>query len=528
MAFNGSGTFNRNTGVYTGSTAWTQTRDAARKVRADDHDTHDQDIANGLSNCVTKDGQTTITANLPMAGFRHTNCGNAVSDTDYTTLGQIKSGVTFNSSAKIKGDFSNATVESRTAFQTSTTNGNTLLEVIPDGTATTAQITLNGASDPANTATLQVQNVGTEVRLNASKRGTGSYTPMVFYTSDLERMRIATDGRVALGGPATVRAQFHVLGAGQTTAALTDAGNRGGTLRVIDANGSAGNGGAITFGTSTADTADSVGFAAIKGLLTNGATNTTGDLAISTRNAIADTALTERIRIMAAGQVGIGTSAPANQLHVHTSAVGGDTSLQITNNSSGITSADGFTILMQNGLDCYMSLRENANLFFRTNDTDRLVCTSAGNTRPGADNTYTIGQSGTRWSAVWAANGTIQTSDQREKTDIADAALGLNFIKALRPVSYKWVNGGNTVSKNENGETVLTPQPGSRTHWGLLAQEVKAAVDAAGIDFGGWLLTDKNDPDSQQALRYDQFIAPLIQAVKELLARVEALEAGNP
>lgn len=198
MAFNGSGTFNRNTGVYTGSTAWTQTRDAARKVRADDHDTHDQDIANGLSNCVTKDGQTTITANLPMAGFRHTNCGNGVADTDYSTVGQIKAGVTFNSSAKIKGDFSNATVGSRTAFQTSTTNGNTLLEVIPDGTATTAQITLNGASDPANTATFQVQNVGTEVRLNASKRGTGSYTPMTFYTSDLERMRIAANGRVGI------------------------------------------------------------------------------------------------------------------------------------------------------------------------------------------------------------------------------------------------------------------------------------------------------------------------------------------
>jgi hypothetical protein len=38
-------------------------------------------------------------------------------------------------------------------------------------------------------------------------------------------------------------------------------------------------------------------------------------------------------------------------------------------------------------------------------------------------------------------------------------------------------------------------------------------------------LTDKNDPTSQQALRYDQFIAPLIQAVKELSQKVEVLEA---
>jgi hypothetical protein len=53
---------------------------------------------------------------------------------------------------------------------------------------------------------------------------------------------------------------------------------------------------------------------------------------------------------------------------------------------------------------------------------------------------------------------------------------------------------------------------------------VKAALPA-GVDFGGWVLTDKNDPNSQQALRYDQFIAPLIQAVKELSAKVEVLEA---
>jgi hypothetical protein len=58
----------------------------------------------------------------------------------------------------------------------------------------------------------------------------------------------------------------------------------------------------------------------------------------------------------------------------------------------------------------------------------------------------------------------------------------------------------------------------------LIAQEVQEAVAAEGVDFAGWLLTDKDDPDSQQALRYDQFIAPLIKAVQELTAKVEKLE----
>jgi len=33
------------------------------------------DLATGLSTCITKDGQTTITANLPMATYRHTGGG---------------------------------------------------------------------------------------------------------------------------------------------------------------------------------------------------------------------------------------------------------------------------------------------------------------------------------------------------------------------------------------------------------------------------------------------------------------------
>jgi hypothetical protein len=53
---------------------------------------------------------------------------------------------------------------------------------------------------------------------------------------------------------------------------------------------------------------------------------------------------------------------------------------------------------------------------------------------------------------------------------------------------------------------------------------VKQAVDAAGVDFGGWVLTDKDDPDSQQALRYDQFIAPLTKALQEALQKIEDLE----
>lgn len=140
--------------------------------------------------------------------------------------------------------------------------------------------------------------------------------------------------------------------------------------------------------------------------------------------------------------------------------------------------------------------------------------------RPATDNATTLGASGARWSALWAATGTIQTSDARQKTDIAPSDLGLDFILALEPVSYRWLVGGN-----EDG----TPRPGRRTHYGLLAQQVKTVLDTIGCaDFAGHVQADPADPDSEQGLRYDAFIGPLIAAVQALAKRVEALEAAKP
>lgn len=48
------------------------------------------DILAGLTNCVTRDGQSPPTANLPMAARRHTGVGNAVADSDYAAWGQTK------------------------------------------------------------------------------------------------------------------------------------------------------------------------------------------------------------------------------------------------------------------------------------------------------------------------------------------------------------------------------------------------------------------------------------------------------
>jgi len=142
---------------------------------------------------------------------------------------------------------------------------------------------------------------------------------------------------------------------------------------------------------------------------------------------------------------------------------------------------------------------------------------------PQTDNAGYIGQVSARWEAIYAVNGTIQTSDEREKTEIQTSELGSNFIRSLRPVSYKWKIGGYTSTWDDEGNETITPNPGVRTHYGFIAQEVKQACGDA--DFGGWLQEDLSDPESMQSLRLHEFISPIVKALQEALDEIDTLKA---
>jgi hypothetical protein len=60
MAWSG-GTFTRTNGVNTGATTWATDAAAGVKIRADRHDTHDQDLATGINQCINKDGSNAAT-----------------------------------------------------------------------------------------------------------------------------------------------------------------------------------------------------------------------------------------------------------------------------------------------------------------------------------------------------------------------------------------------------------------------------------------------------------------------------------
>lgn len=85
MAYNGLGLFVR---LY----SWANDAAAGVKIRSDRMDSEMDGMATGLSTAICKDGQTVITANLPMATFRHTGVGNGVARDDYAALGQLQDG----------------------------------------------------------------------------------------------------------------------------------------------------------------------------------------------------------------------------------------------------------------------------------------------------------------------------------------------------------------------------------------------------------------------------------------------------
>lgn len=83
MAFNGSGVFSR---LYN----WSTDAASAIPITASRVDAEDTGFANGLSNTICRDGQSTVIANLPMNNFAHTAVGNATARTQYIAAGQAQ------------------------------------------------------------------------------------------------------------------------------------------------------------------------------------------------------------------------------------------------------------------------------------------------------------------------------------------------------------------------------------------------------------------------------------------------------
>jgi hypothetical protein len=91
--------------------------------------------------------------------------------------------------------------------------------------------------------------------------------------------------------------------------------------------------------------------------------------------------------------------------------------------------------------------------------------------RPGVDNYFSLGTASRRWTEVFAANGTINTSDEREKQQIQE--IDDAVLRAWSKVNFVQFKFNDAVQKKGDK---------ARIHFGVIAQKVKEAFESEGLD----------------------------------------------
>jgi trimeric autotransporter adhesin len=151
-----------------------------------------------------------------------------------------------------------------------------------------------------------------------------------------------------------------------------------------------------------------------------------------------------------------------------------------------------------------------------------VTCDGSSEARIGNSATVSIGGF-TDWSNI---------SDGRYKKDLREDVIGLDFIMKLRPVTYyldatglsNKLNEGRGKELNAFAKQAISEKERMRLS-GFVAQEVETAAKETGYDFSG---VDKpNNANGLYALRYSNFVVPLVKAVQEMNTRILTLEKEN-
>ena len=232
---------------------------------------------------------------------------------------------------------------------------------------------------------------------------------------------------------------------------------------------------------------------------------------------------------MGNGRVGIGTKTPDTRLDVERS---GDVTSRITSTSGDDVRLD---FKRQGGGNDWRIHNTSGLLLFGQSSDDLVTINDVlrlggGSMAPASDNSVVCGQSSRRWTAVYAVNGTIQTSDADLKQDIEPIESGLAITSMLQPVSFKW-KSNNT----DNG----------KTHLGFLAQDLQEVLPEVVYDQELHVNNETGEREWQKTenlgVNYAEITPVLVKAIQEqqelieqqqatiddLLDRVNTLESGG-
>jgi hypothetical protein len=316
-------------------------------------------------------------------------------------------------------------------------------------------------------------------KISGLRTGSGSTGDLLFHTTNAgvsaEAMRIASSGNVGIG-TASPLAKNHITGSGtsgQVTASWILQNNSSGTAG-MDITGTAGAsrlrfvyGGGPGTGTNSLTEAMSMG--------------TEGTYA---------------------GRVGIGTSSPSETLEVNSRAKIGNITLAgnatLSTLSAGNATFEISTLTHTGGAGGL--------------DFDIFLAITGGIQR-----VFQVEASGT--GDTYTNDGTVSSlSDERVKTDIQDLTDGLEIVKQLRPVTFKY----NDTSTNEKGHKLMGGES-DKVRYGFIAQEVEAVAPQY-VEYSTRKINNEEVNDFRN-LSTTRMLPMLFKAVQEQQVLIEQLQA---
>jgi len=144
--------------------------------------------------------------------------------------------------------------------------------------------------------------------------------------------------------------------------------------------------------------------------------------------------------------------------------------------SASTVSGIDFVDNLANAANIYIVPQSSASFNYlnaTANFTTPLWESGTGGFSPGDDNVKVLGRSSLRWSTVYAATGTINTSDAREKQQIRDLSDAERAVAVTLKSMVRAYKFNDAVEKKGDS---------ARIHIGVIAQEVVAAFEAEGLD----------------------------------------------
>lgn len=343
---------------------------------------------------------------------------------------------------------------------------------------------------------------------------TDSY--MGYYDGSAFKVFIQNNGNVQFGDPTT--------GQGFTWNQETGVCTINGSLTIVNPS-------AVRSDLNVADGADNTTTSINGGIITTGVIrNSASTMVIDFNNS----------RITVKGDDNLVVDGQAIRLEYNGQLIG---AMGATNVGVGMSSTGWLTL--NGGSNVY--LRSSAvgssgmGVEIATEGANIWLSPGVGSVVPKRDNYTSLGETSLRWRDVYAVDGTINTSDAKEKSNIQDSDFGLDFINELRPKKWIW-----------NGR--------KRPHYGLLAQDVESVIQKKGKDFAGLIKsnltmvarTPEEESKSKEkvvvrtehvkpndeimesfdsyGLRYHEFIGPIIKAIQEIdqkLIRIETKQGAT-